>query len=145
MEPAGQAVYFGLFGSVAAGKGLLFANCSTSATFHPGFIRAKFGKSKSWWPDQPWPPWTPVCGSQQTSQHQSWCKDVGGLIFVIYNISFILSHYSPWQIIAHNLGHWYFMWFYCLFQTLINRFSSKSKRKSTKYEIKKKRTMTFSC
>lgn len=40
MEPAGQAVYSGVFGSASVGKGLYFVDCSTPAAAGSGPVGA---------------------------------------------------------------------------------------------------------
>lgn len=53
MEPAGQAVYSGVFGSAAVGEGLYFADCSPPATAGSGPVGAERREGQSWRQDQP--------------------------------------------------------------------------------------------
>lgn len=79
MEPAGQAVYSGVFGSAAAGEGLHSTDCSTPSAAGPGPVGAERREGQSRWKDKPWPPRAPVCGPQQAAGRQSWCTSVSGL------------------------------------------------------------------
>lgn len=62
MEPAGQAVYSGVFGPAAVGEGLHFADCSTPAASGSGSVGEECRAGQSWWQDQPRPPRAPLCG-----------------------------------------------------------------------------------
>lgn len=53
MEPAGQAVYSGMFGSAFVGEGLYFADRTTPATPRPGFAGEERGEGQIWGQDQP--------------------------------------------------------------------------------------------
>lgn len=78
MEPAGQAVYPGVFGSAAPGEGLHFADCKTPAPAGSGPAGAERREGESRRQDQPRPTRTSVCGPQQTARHQSRRTGVSG-------------------------------------------------------------------
>lgn len=76
MESAGQAVYTGMPWAAPVGEGIHSLHCSSLATTDPGPVGEECWEDQSRRQAEPWPPWALVCGSKQTSQHQSRCSSV---------------------------------------------------------------------
>lgn len=83
MEPRRQTVYSGVLGSAPPGEGAHFADCSPPETSGFGPVGAQRSAGQSRGPDQPWPPWTPLCGPQQTAGYLPWRAPVSRLSSVI--------------------------------------------------------------
>lgn len=78
MEPARQAVYFGMSSSAVVGEGLYLVDCTPSPAPCPGPAGEERREGQIRRQDQPWSPRALVRGPQQTPRSQSWCPGVSG-------------------------------------------------------------------
>lgn len=76
MEPAGQAVHIGMSCAAPVGEGTHSPHRSSLTTTDPGPVGEECWEDQSRRQAESWPPRALVCGSKQTSQHQSRCSSV---------------------------------------------------------------------